>query len=416
MAEQQNTGPFYPDDQSEIKDSTPVVLGDEEEITEAQAATSTLESNNTDDDFDFDFDMPDLQQSEDIVEIRDESKGSLCFGILGCGQAGGRIAESFYNLGYKKCIVLNTSNHDLAQLKVKYKLKVGDTDGAGKDMNLSKTAFIKNRSEIMQLMRKVFGKTVTNILVTIGSGGGSGSGMVIPAVELSKSYLKQMGIVNAQQKVGVITTIPTNGECGSPIVKSNALEVLTSLSDLADNEKISPLIVVDNDQIPKLYPNLTVSNFYPTINKTVSQLFNIFNNISTKESNLISFDKADYQSIINCSGHMIFGVANIKEYSTVESISIALRNNLESTLLAKDFDLQTARSVGMIILGGQTIFDNTPGLMSNIEEAFSTMSFLTGNAVVHRGLYSNNSNTLKVFTIVSGLKSPKLRYEKILNT
>ena len=53
--------------------------------------------------------------------------------------------------------------------------------------------------------------------------------------------------------------------------------------------------------------------------------------------------------------------------------------------------------------------------MTSIEDAFGTISFLTGNATVHRGLYTNNSNTLKVFTLIGGLKEPLRRYRKLVN-
>lgn len=380
--------------------------------------STVQKSNNVTTELDFDFDTPDIEDlpiQETVKAVEDESGGSLKFAILGLGQCGGRLAQSFYELGYKKNIVINTSYHDLADLTIPTKIKVGTTDGAGKNMDISSSAFAKEKSNILLQMNKIFGQDVDHIIVCAGAGGGTGSGTIIPAIELSKLYLKQIGLENAEQKVGAIATIPTNNESSSPIVKQNSLKVLTSLSEMANDKQISPFIVIDNDRVKKLFPRLTVSQFYPTINKTIVQLFHTFNVISTKESDLISFDKADYKSIICSAGHMVMGAVTVKDYSNSESLSRALRNNIETTLLAEEFDLETASVVGIIVLGGKEIFDSVPGLMTSIEDAFGTISFLTGNATVHRGLYTNNSNTLKVFTLIGGLKEPIRRYRKLVN-
>jgi len=375
-------------------------------------------SNNITKELDFDFDIPDIDNLpvEQVIEaVNDESGGSLKFAIIGLGQCGGRLAQSFYDLGYKKNIVINTSYHDLADLTVPTKIKIGTTDGAGKDMDISSAAFLKAKSDILLMMNKIFGNDVDHIIICAGTGGGTGSGTIIPTIDLSKLYLRQIGLENADQRVGAIATIPTNNEASSPAVKQNSLKILTSLSEMANDKQISPFIIIDNDRVKKLFPRLTVTQFYPTINNTIVQLFHTFNIISTKESDLISFDKADYKSIINSSGHMVMGAITVKDYSNSESISKALKSNIETTLLADEFDLETATVVGIIVLGGKDIFDSVPGLMTSIEEAFGTISFITGNSTVHRGLYTNNSNTIKVFTLIGGLKEPIRRYRRIVN-
>lgn len=398
--------------------------------SELSALISNLQRSNTsietpisnvipisDSNLDFDIDTPDIEtiETDSFVQVQDNANGSLIFGIIGLGQCGERLASSFYELGYTKSIVINTSFHDLHDLPIPTKLKIGNTDGAGKNMEVSYDAFTKEKSNILHTMAKIFGNDIDSILICAGAGGGTGSGTIISAIELSKIYLRSIGKENVNSKVGAITTIPTNNEVSSPIVKENAIKVLTSLSEMANNDLISPFIVIDNDRVRELFPKLTVTSFYPTINKTISQLFHTFNVISTKQSELISFDKADYATIINCAGHMIMGAITVKDYTSAENIAKAFRNNIESTLLASEFDLETAKVVGIIVLGGKEIFDTVPGLMSSIEDAFGTISFLTGKATVHRGLYVNNSNVLRVLTLIGGLKEPIRRYKKLLN-
>ena len=50
-----------------------------------------------------DFD-PDEVEAQKVDEIKDEAGGALTYAVIGSGQAGGRIAKSFYDLGYKKAI------------------------------------------------------------------------------------------------------------------------------------------------------------------------------------------------------------------------------------------------------------------------------------------------------------------------
>ena len=60
-----------------------------------------------------DIDLEDYEIPEDEeTAIEDESGGSQVFAWIGSGQGGGRIAKAFYDRGYKKCIAVNTSNHD----------------------------------------------------------------------------------------------------------------------------------------------------------------------------------------------------------------------------------------------------------------------------------------------------------------
>lgn len=72
------------------------------------------------------------QQQEDKFEDV-EIKG-LSIGIIGVGQGGNRIAESFYNLGYRKVILFNTTEKDMQGLSVpkKHWVVAKDIEGAGK--------------------------------------------------------------------------------------------------------------------------------------------------------------------------------------------------------------------------------------------------------------------------------------------
>jgi len=54
-------------------------------------------------------------------------------------------------------------------------------------------------------------------------------------------------------------------------------------------------------------------------------------------------------------------------------------------------------------VGGKEIMENTVGLMDSLSYGFDTLSSLCPNATLHRGIYEDNKDSLRLFTLVSGL-------------
>lgn len=365
--------------------------------------------------------LEDLETAAESVDssVQDESGGSVVFGIIGAGQAGGRLAESFYKLGYKKCLTVNTAKHDLDGLvsvpdSQKVLMTTGTTGGAGKDMAKGERAADKHQQEIYERMQKVFGK-VDRVLICAGAGGGTGSGSCLRLVETAKKYLAYLGSDNVNRKVGVLLTLPTAGESASPIVAENANLISTKLCEYAKDGDISPLIIFDNNKIKNMYPNLTVAQFWPTVNSTVTGLFHLFNVLSTKTGNPTSFDPADYNRVLSSAGCMIMGFTTVKEYNDGTDISRAIRENLDKTLLCGGFDLSTAKSAACIATASENILNNVPGLMLALETGFDTLANITGNASVFRGVYSGDKEKLVVYTMVTGLDAPKSRLDELVS-
>lgn len=367
---------------------------------------------------DVDFDLDELEEAAEAAEeaaaIEDESGGSVVFGVIGAGQAGGRLAESFYSLGYKKCLAVNTSEHDLDGLTLlpenqKVVMKGDSSGGAGKDMRKGEAAADKAQQEIYDRLQILFG-SVNRILVCAGAGGGTGGGSCLRLVETAKKYLTYLGVENVNDKVGVLLTLPTAGEAASPTVADNAYLIANKLCEFASKRLISPLIIFDNDKIKKMFKGrLTTAQYWPTINKTVTALFHRFNVTCTKTGNPTTFDPADYGRALSEGGCMIMGLTTVKEYDTGTDVSKAIRSNLEKGLLCGGFDISTAKSAACIATASKDILDNTPGLMDSLEEGFDTLANITGNATVFRGIYEGDKDKLVVTTLVTGLSAPTKR-------
>lgn len=352
---------------------------------------------------------------EDIGVI-DTTHGSTKYAWIGAGQCGGRLVKSFYDLGYRKAIALNTTHHDLDLLEMpkdqKYLMDIGEK-GAGKDMERGKEAAQQYQQEILHLTTKVFGSKVNHIMVCFGAGGGTGSGSASSIIGVAKKYARSIGLKNPDKHVGAIMTLPTIGEASSERVGENAYAVATELSKMAAKGKLSPLIIIDNEKISKMYPGLTVKAFWPTVNSTVAGLFDIFNRLSALSSQYTSFDPVDYHSIKEAGGCTIMGLTTVKEFKNKFAISEAVKKNLEKTLLAGGFDLSTAKAAGCIVVAGNKLVANVGGLQSNIDYAFDILTEITGKATIHRGIYEDNRDSLRVYTIIGGLDTPSARLTEL---
>ena len=350
--------------------------------------------------------------------IEDHGQGSIRYAWIGSGQCGGRLVKSFYNLGYRKVLALNTTHNDLDLLdlpaKQKFLMDIGE-QGAGKDIERGRQAVQQYQQEILHLGRQTFGSDVDHIMVCFGAGGGTGSGSVMGLIEMAKKYARYNGLKNPDKKVGVIMTLPTVGEASSPMVAENAYRVATELSENAAAGKISPLIIIDNDKICKMYPGMTVKSFWPSINDSVASLFDIFNRLSTLNSQYTSFDSVDYSSVIECGGCSIMGLTKVREFSDKYAISAAVKKNLKKTLLAGGFDLSTAQLAGCIVVAGKKLMADAKGLQDNIDYAFDVLSEITGHATIHRGIYEDTRDSLRVYTIIGGLQAPKARLDELMS-
>jgi cell division GTPase FtsZ len=360
-----------------------------------------------------------LEQYEpDIAEevgVEDNIAGSTRYAWIGAGQCGGRLVKSFYDLGYRKALAVNTTNNDLNLLDIpksqKFLMDIGEK-GAGKDMERGKEAVQQYAQDIVHLAKKTFGTQVDHIMVCFGAGGGTGSGSVLGLIEIAKKYARYIGLENPDRKVGVVMTLPTVGEANSPLVAKNSWNVATQLSQLASKGQISPLVIVDNDKINRMYPGMTVRSFWPNINSTFASLFDIFNGLSAMSSRYTSFDPVDYHSIMESGGCSIMGLTKVDKFSDKFELSKAVKTNLEKTLLAGGFDLSTAKLAGCMFVGGKKMMLNTKGLQDNIDYAFDVLSEITGRATIHRGIYEDARESLRAYTIIGGLDSPVARLEE----
>lgn len=343
--------------------------------------------------------------------------GSIRFAWLGTGHCGGRILEAFRSLGYGKTLAVNTTHRDLDRLELpashKMLLDIG-REGAGKDMALGRKAAELHRQKILERMHKSFGGDTDHIMLCFGAGGGTGGGSVVDLITLARTYARQIGLQHTGKSVGVIMTLPTAGEATSGIVGSNASIVASELTLMAHRGEISPLVIIDNERVCPKQSHLTVKSYWPTINRRIAELFDIFNRQSWIPSEYTAFDPADYSSILMAGGCAAIGYTEIRDLYDRNCITRAIRDRLDQSLLAGSFDLTSARVVGGIVIGGHNQFAEIPGLAETIQYAFDTLAQTTGNATVHRGIYEDDREVLRFYTLLGGCNAPDARFRRLI--
>tara|TARA_B100000519_G_scaffold11681_1_gene9003 strand:+ start:4288 stop:5424 length:1137 start_codon:yes stop_codon:yes gene_type:complete len=357
-----------------------------------------------------DISLPDIPMPEPVKEekkiVNDEVETAFKFCFIGSGQGGGRIAETFHGLGYRKVCAINTAKQDLNTIKLDNKLCIGD-GGAGKDPDVAGEVFASKKEDVVDFMRYSFGDDFDRIFVCVGAGGGTGAGTLEPLVESALEVQETLGVKN--NKVGAIVALPKNSE--GKRVNANSFKTLDTAYKLVESGAVSPLIIVDNEKISKLYPGLVVSSFWQTANRSMAGLFHLFNLTAAKDSTYSAFDSQDYGSILD-SGLMVFGASPVKDWKDPISISRSVRDNLKGNILSGGIDLSTGSCAGVVIVGGKEVLDNVP--QSNLDQAYAQISrILKPNSTVHRGIYSGDKEGMTVYSCIGGLGKPEEKLEEL---
>ena len=349
---------------------------------------------------------PPPQEKEEKREIKDEVEVSFNFAFMGAGQGGSRLAEGFHKLGYRKLAVLNTAEQDLNTINLENKLLIG-SGGAGKDPSAGEEAYGKRKEDVLDFMRYSFGDEVDRVFICAGAGGGTGAGTVCPLVHTAKEYQESVGA--SSESVGVILALPKKSE--GKRVNENAYNTLSKVWELVESEHVSPLILLDNEKISQMYPNLVVSNFWQTANMSMSGLFHLFNLTTARDSSYSSFDSTDYKGILD-SGLIVFGASNVEDWKDPISISRAVRENLQNNLLSGGIDLSGGSCAAGVVIGGKEQLDNVP--QSHLDGAFEQLTrMLRENSTVHRGIYSGDKPELTIFTTVGNIPKPTVKLEQL---
>ena len=385
-----------------------------DEATDEATDEASFEAEAFSDD-DLGVDIPDIplpSEGPPEANIEDKFDSAYKFAVVGVGQGGSRLAETFWKLGYRRVAVINTAAQDLKSIKVprENKLLVGG-EGAGKDRKVAEDIFQENREDILDFLKRTFKGGFDRALVCIGAGGGTGAGGGPVAVEIVHDLCQSYNIESsdADARVGAVVALPTRAE-GSR-VQQNAKQTADILIKQSQAGTLSPLVILDNERIKQIYPKLSVNQFWSTANTSICSLFHLFNKIACQDSQYTAFDKADLDTIFS-SGIISFGAVPVsKGDDGIEEtdISYAVRDNLKKNILA-NIEVSTGDVAACVVIGDRKTLDNTA--QESLEHGFEQLSRLLGSgSTVHRGIYHTPKKGLVVYTIIGGIKAPEQLFD-----
>jgi cell division GTPase FtsZ len=345
------------------------------------------------------------QEEKMAAKIVSKKERSIVLGVLGSGQAGSRLAEAFYKLGYD-AVAINTAMQDLKHIDIpdsnKLLLEYG-LGGAAKEIEIGKAAAESHRGEILQLVNEKLSSAQVNVLC-LSLGGGSGAGSCETLVDLLSATGKPLV---------VMTVLPMDNEDAQ--IKANSLDTLSKLARMAQNKKVNNLIVVDNTKIEAIYHNVSQMDFYSIANKAIVETVDVFNTLSSMASSVKGLDPMEWAKLFtDGEGLTVYGELAVSNFTEDTAIAEAVLNNLNGNLLAGGFDLKQSRYVGVIVTANKEVWAQIPG--SSINYAMAMVNEQCGTPKgVFKGIYTVESNepVVKVYSMFAGLGLPSSRIEQL---
>lgn len=334
---------------------------------------------------------------------------SLQFGVVGSGQAGGRIAEVFYRFGYQACAI-NTAMQDMEFLDMPKESKLFlnySLGGAGRDLEVGRAAIENQIDEVRAFLQAQVGNSDV-VLIALAGGGGSGSG----SAETLVSLVAELG-----RPIGVIYALP--GTFDDSQSKHNAIQTLAKLSDMSAKGIINSLILVDNAKIEAAYPGLSQASFWETANNAIVEPLHMFNSLTAMPTNFEALDSMDFaKSFIEAGNCVLFGSNKVPKalYDNDETSLVgAIIEDLDKGLLASSFDLKEAQAVGILVTAKQSVLERVP--YHAISYIFRYIAEEYKSARTFKGVYAvpSTDDDITVRFIFSGLGLPKERVESLKN-
>jgi len=346
--------------------------------------------------------LEDYQSEAGIDRVEDTFQSAVAWGIVGVGQCGGALSQAFYNVGYRKVLAVNTSPNDLAKLTLpKQNQFVMETSaaGSGKDRAEGRKTAEKYADRVQEAMVNLFGDATDRILVLASTGGGTGSGGLTSIVHAAREYFTAMG---KSPRVGVMAVLPTR--TASATERANTYNCLEEIIPLAGSD-IAPTIVVSNQRVLQMFPKVSTADFYNVCNRNVVSLWHIFNILADQSSEWSTFDRKDYETVLDTGGFCVCGATALQASENDTDIAEAVRKNLTGAMLAEGFQLNTGKAAALVIVGSRELLESLP--QTSVELAMDTTSRLLGRqGTVHCGIYCDEQSKIRVYTIVAGMEFP----------
>jgi len=252
---------------------------------------------------------------EDFLHFEYPTSSPTIIKVIGVGGGGGNAVSHMYKEGIHDVsfMLCNTDNQALISSPVPQKLQLGKQTtkglGAGNKPVRARDAAMESIEDI----RRALSDDTKMVFITAGMGGGTGTG----AAPVIAKVAKEMEILT----VGIVT-IPFRWE-GDPKI-DQALDGVEEMS-----QQVDALLVINNEQLSQIYPDLTVMNGFSKADDTLTVAAKSIAEIITVPG-YINLDFADVNTVMKDGGVAIMSTGF---GSGEQRLADALNSALNSPLL-----------------------------------------------------------------------------------
>lgn len=266
--------------------------------------------------------MPD-NNTNTMVDFGTPEKENTIIKAIGVGGGGGNAVNHMYKQGIHDVsfVLCNTDNQALSDSSVPVLLQLGE-EGLGAGNKPAKAR--KAAEDSIDAIKEMLNDGTKMAFITAGMGGGTGTGAAPVIARVSK----EMGILT----VGIVT-IPFRFEG-----KRKIDQALDGVEDMAKN--VDALLVINNERLRKIYPDLTVLSAFEKADDTLSVAAKSIAEIITNHG-LINLDFNDVKTVLKDGGVAIMSTGYGEGEGRVKQ---AIEDALNSPLL-NDNDVFNAKKI-----------------------------------------------------------------------
>ena len=340
---------------------------------------------------------------EVVTKITPElpKRGLVSFGIAGAGNGGCQVAQkAFLEKGFD-AIAFNTSLKDMLNVTAPIpKIVIGDERGVGKDREVAIEYIYSNHKKITSRDEVAnFIKNNEVIAVINTAGGGSGSGMGFPLLNVLMAKAKELGILSSRRFI-LIHILPQ--------LKEGYLSQKNTMSYFSDIPKgfMVPMMSYDNEA----YSHLSPAEVLEKVNEDIVKDLCVLRGDYVKQTPYESVDEEDLFRVYEAPGRIVvLRAENIKEKDidkeAISDMLIKNHYNDATTEIQKDGIVKYSAVIANLNDKMASKFN----IYSPVSDLINTSNIKSFPHVYRPKAEEENS----VFVILSGLSRPTDRAAKI---
>ncbi len=316
--------------------------------------------------------------------VSDEELFRARIAVCGIGGGGSNTIQRISKMGVRgaSLIAINTDGKHLNTLDANIRrILIGGALTRG----LGAGGFPEVANKAAQYSRTELESALTDynlVFITAGMGGGTGTGAAPVVAEIAK----RSGAV----VIGIVT-FPFSLERVRIDVARRGIEEL--------RRNIDTLIVIDNQRLVDLYPNVAMEQAFKIADEVASRAVRGITETINLPS-LINLDYADVKNVMSSGGLAMISVGEGKGSNKVDDV---VNDTLKNKLL--DVDYEGATSVLIHITGGE---DMTLGEANEVARRLTAVTSPNASVVWGARIDPSYSGKIEVIAIFTGVKSSSI--------